>query len=176
MQHAAADSVLVLVDLQARLMPHITHGDRVVAEALRLARIAQLLAVPVIGTEQHPDALGANIAELKALCSSTVAKFHFDACRDGLVERLPPERGHAIVAGCEAHVCVLQTALGLQAAGLTVTVVSDAVGSRTERNHQAALARLAGAGITCATVEMLAFEWLGDCRHPRFREVLALVK
>ena len=169
-------AVLILVDLQQRLLPSIADGPAVVREALRLAQIARLLDVPVIGTEQNPDALGPNLPELKALCDSTLAKHHFDACRDGLVAALPAGRRHVVVAGSEAHVCVLQTSLSLQAAGLHVTVVIDAIGSRTRQNRQAAVDRLAGAGITCATVEMVAFEWLETCRHPRFREVLALIK
>jgi len=176
MPHTTEDAVLILVDIQQRLLPSIADGDAMVREALRLAQIARLLDVPVIGTEQNPAALGPNLPELKALCHSTLTKHHFDACRDGLVAALPARRRHAIVAGSEAHVCVLQTAFGLQAAGLDVTVVSDAIGSRTDRNRQAAVARLAGAGITCASVEMVAFEWLETCNHPRFREVLALIR
>lgn len=176
MLHTATDSVLILVDLQQRLLPAIAGGERMVREAVRLASVARLLDVPVIGTEQNPAALGPNLPELKALCDHTLAKLHFDACRDGLVAALPPQRRQAIVAGSEAHVCVLQTALGLLLAGYAVTVVTDAIGSRTERNWQAAVARLGSAGVTCATVEMVAFEWLATCHHPRFREVLALVK
>lgn len=113
MLHTATDSVLILVDLQQRLLPAIAGGERMVREAVRLASIARLLSVPVIGTEQNPEALGPSLPEL---------------------------------------------------------------GSRTECNWQTAVARLGSAGVTCATVEMVAFEWLDTCRHPRFRDVLALIK
>lgn len=176
MQHASHEAVLILVDFQHKLLPKIAGGEGVVAEAVRLARIARLLEVPVIGTEQHPAALGHNLDAVRELCDVTLAKHHFDACKDGLVTQLPSGRGHAIVAGCEAHVCMLQTCLGLLAAGLRVTVVIDAIGSRTAANRDAAVARLGAAGVTCATVEMVAFEWLDSCRHPRFREALALIK
>lgn len=176
MQHARDEAVLILVDLQHKLLPKIAGGEQVVTEAVRLARIARLLDVPVIGTEQHPAALGHNLDAVRELCDATLAKHHFDACKDGLVAQLPPARRHAIVAGCEAHVCVLQTCLGLLDAGLRVTVVVDAIGSRTPASRDAAIARLGAASVTCATVEMVAFEWLDSCRHPRFREALALIK
>ncbi len=176
MLHDAAGSVLVLVDFQARLMPAIHEGERVVAEAVRLANIARLLGVPVIGTEQSPGSLGGNIGEIKRLCDQTLAKDHFDACRDGLADRLPAGRNHVVVAGCEAHVCVLQTVAGLLGQGLQVTVVLDAIGSRKASSREAAIDRMRGGGVAMATVEMLAFEWMRTSRHARFREVLGFVK
>lgn len=175
----ARKSSLVLVDYQARLMPAIHAADDVVAKALVLARAAQLLEVPVIGTEQNPERLGPNTGALARWCRHTVAKTHFDACADGLLAALAehaPARRQVIVAGCEAHVCMLQTALGLLRAGLEVHVVDNACGSRRPADHAAAMHRLRQAGAVIVTHEMVLFEWLHDCRHPRFREVLALVK
>ncbi|WP_020202126.1 isochorismatase family protein, partial [Cupriavidus sp. WS] len=126
----AEDSVLVLVDLQARLMPAIHDGERVLRECARLARIAGMLGVPVIGTEQSPASLGQNLAEIRQLCGLTVAKDHFDGCEDGLAEALPAGRKTVAIAGCEAHVCVLQTAMGLLRRGYGVSLVTDAAGSR----------------------------------------------
>ena len=83
---------------------------------------------------------------------------------------------HRGLAGCEAHVCLLQTALDLLDEEFDVWVVTDACGSRTERNRDAAFDRLAGAGAELVTTEMVAFEWLRTAEHPRFREVLALIK
>ncbi|VWB57749.1 isochorismatase [Burkholderia lata] len=176
MLHVSDDSVIVLVDFQTRLMPVIHDGVAVVTQAVRLARIAQILEVPVMGTEQSPVQLGRNVPEIKELCSNTVVKDHFDACAEGLVDALPAGRNSVIVAGCEAHVCVLQTAFGLLRSGRTVTVVSDAVGSRKTIDRDAGIARLRAAGVQIATVEMIAFEWLGSSRHPRFRDVLRLIK
>ncbi|KER67721.1 isochorismatase [Burkholderia cepacia] len=176
MLHVSDDSVIVLVDFQARLMPAIHEGVSVVAQAVRLARIAQIVGVPVMGTEQSPVQLGRNVPEIKELCANTVVKDHFDACAEGLVDALPAGRNSVIVAGCEAHVCVLQTAFGLLRSGRKVTVVSDAVGSRKTIDRDAGIARLGAAGAQIATVEMIAFEWLGSSRHPRFRDVLRLIK
>ena len=197
----ADESQLVLVDYQARLMPAIHEGPRVLANALRLAQMAQALDVPTWGTEQNPDKLGPNPPELRALCRKTLAKMHFSAVADGLadwlrpparpqggnVRSLPkhlqkppaarePERPSIVIAGCEAHVCLLQTALELLEQELEVWVVTDACGSRSERNRDAAFDRLAGAGAELVTTEMVAFEWLRTAEHPAFKPVQSLIK
>jgi len=192
------DSQLVLIDFQARLMPAIHDGQAVLANARRLARAARLLGVPVWATEQNPAGLGGTDAELATLCDRVVNKLAFSAAealqplltppapRGGNARSLPrhlqkaqpaqPERGTLVLAGCEAHVCLLQTALELLEQEWDVCVVTDACGSRTDRNRDAAFDRLAGAGCELVTTEMIGFEWLRDCRHPRFKEWLALIK
>ncbi|MCP3726061.1 isochorismatase family protein [Paraburkholderia sp. CNPSo 3272] len=176
MLHSLSESIVVLIDFQTRLMPSIHDGASLTAQALRLGRIARSLDVPVIGTEQNPGALGENAQEIRDLCSMTVAKHHFDATVDGLFEALPEGRTRVIVAGCEAHVCVLQTAVGLLQRGLSVTLVIDAIGSRKAVDKEAAIARMHKAGIEVASVEMVAFEWLRSSQHPRFRDILQLIK
>ena len=172
----ANKAVLVIVDLQGRLMPAIHGGHAVLAQNVRLARIAQLLEIPVLATEQNSARLGPNATEIAALCQNTLQKTHFGACEDGLHDILPPGRTQIIVTGCEAHVCMLQTAVGLLERDYDVIIAIDAVGSRLPSSRDAALSRLGILGAQLLTVEMLAFEWLRDCRHPRFREVLALIK
>ncbi|MBX3659295.1 MAG: isochorismatase family protein [Ramlibacter sp.] len=198
----AEDSQLVLVDYQQRLMPALHEGAQALANAVRLARIAHRLGVTVWGTEQSPDKLGGNDPELRSLCKRTLAKQHFNAVADGLGEWLrPPARaqqggnarslprhlqkaapppapgpGTVVLAGCEAHVCLLQTALALIEEELDVWVVTDACASRTERNRDAAFDRLAGAGAELVTTEMVAFEWLASADHPEFKAVQALIK
>lgn len=177
----AADSQLVLVDYQSRLMPAIHDGPAVLANALTLARIARRLDLPVWGTEQNPTRLGPNDASLRELCHETLTKMQFGAAAEGLAEKLAATardtgRKTIVTGGCEAHVCLLQTALQLIDGGFTVAVVTDACGSRTERNRDAGYQRLAAAGATLVTTEMVAFEWLGSCEHPAFKDVLALIK
>jgi nicotinamidase-related amidase len=194
------DSQLVLVDYQARLMPALEDGSAALANAVRLAQAAQLFSVPIWGTEQNPDKLGPNAPELRALCQKTLAKMHFSACADGLVELLrpparapsgnarslpkhlqkpqaaAPERPSIVIAGCEAHVCLMQTALDLLEEEFEVWVVTDACASRTLRNRDAAYDRLAGAGAELVTTEMVLFEWLRTAESPVFKQVQALIK
>ena len=157
-----------------------------------------MLQVPVWGTEENPSGLGGNLPEVRALCGKTLAKMHFSAVEEGLGEWLrpepkapqgnarslpkhlqkpaAPERNMVIIAGCEAHVCLLQTALDLLEDEFDVWVVTDACSSRTERNRDAAFDRLAGAGAELVTTEMVAFEWLRTAEHPAFKAVLDIVK
>lgn len=194
----AAESQLVLVDYQARLMPALFESAAVLANALRLAQLAQLVGVPVWGTEQNPSKLGENAPALRALCQRTLAKMHFSAVEEGLGEWLrppvkapqgnarslpkhlqkaaAPERSMVVIAGCEAHVCLLQTALDLLEDEFEVWVVTDACTSRTERNRDAAFDRLAGAGAELVTTEMVGFEWLRTAEHPEFKAAQALIK
>ena len=207
----ADDSQLVLLDYQTRLMPAIFENELVIANAVRLARMAQSLQIPVWGTEQSPDKLGSNVdpvrVAIEAADGKTLVKSHFSAVTDGLGDWLRPSvrqpnhghqsRGNArslpkhlqkpapevqagrstiVVAGCEAHVCLLQTALDLLEEDFDVWVVTDACSSRTERNRDAAFDRLAGNGAELVTTEMVAFEWLGSAEHPAFNEILGLIK
>ena len=197
----AEDSQLVLVDYQQRLMPSIHEGELVLANAARLARIAQLLQVPVWATEENPEGLGGTVEALQPLVAGRVlSKMAFDGssvllprlkpagkpAQGGNARSLPkhlqkaappvPARESIVLAGCEAHVCLMQTALGLLEEELDVWVVTDACSSRSERNRDAAFDRLAAAGAELVTTEMVAFEWLRDAGHPRFRDVLTIVK
>lgn len=171
-------SALLVVDFQARLMPAIEDGAAVVANARRLLDAAVLLDVPSLFTEQNPRGLGATVSEL-AQTNAEQAMLHkmtFDACRARDTLDWLPDRPDLIVIGCEAHVCVLQTALGLLEAGRKVFVVQDAVGSRRVESKAVALQRMARHGAEIVTAEMVIFEWLESAEHPRFREVMALVK
>jgi nicotinamidase-related amidase len=139
----AADSALLLIDLQAKLVPALADGEVIVARAVRLAEAARLLDVPIRATEQYPAGLGPTVPELAGYPSATLAKTAFSAARDpdfpGL---LPAGVSKVVIAGCEAHVCVQQTVADLLEAGREVYLVTDAVGSRFADDK----ARRAGAG------------------------------
>jgi Isochorismatase family len=176
----AQDCTLLLVDLQERLMPMIDRGEQVLKEALFLGAVARVLGLKRIGTEQNPAGLGHNATAVRELCETTLSKMHFDACKDGLLGLLPspgsPQSHQIVVAGCEAHVCLLQTSLGLLEAGFQVFVVAEACGSRSPENHRLAMNRLAKAGADIVSSEMVAFEWLNSCKNPAFKTVLNLIK
>ncbi|MAW87973.1 MAG: isochorismatase [Phyllobacteriaceae bacterium] len=169
-------SLLLVIDFQARLMPAIHGGEAAIRNANRLIEASRLMDVPRLFTEQNPKGLGATVADIAVQDDPVVAKQAFDVCREpGFLERIAADR-HVVVAGCEAHVCVLQTVLGLLAAGRSAFVVCDAIGSRNPDNRDAALARMAGHGAQIVTTEMVLFEWLRSAEHPAFRETVALIK
>lgn len=193
---------LVLMDYQVRLMPAMVDGPAVLANAVRLAELAALVAVPVFATEQNPSRLGPTADALRSALDTsrarTLSKMHFSAVEEGLGEWLRPvpqspqgntrslpkhlqksaaaPRQSIVLAGCEAHICLLQTALDLLEDEFDVWVVTDACTARTERNRDAAFDRLAAAGVELVTTEMVAYEWLRSAEHPVFKAMLGLVK
>lgn len=169
-------TILLIIDMQSKLMPAIEDHAYVLGQCIRLAKVAQQLDIPIIGTEENPASLGENHPELKVLCQQTVTKFHFDGCRDGLINHIPTDRKQLVLVGCEAHVCLMQTALGLIEHGYAVTIAIDAIGSRQSIDKTMASLHLKESGATLKTVEMLAFEWLKTCKHPSFKNTLALIK
>lgn len=173
----ASGSALLLVDLQQRLMPAIHDGEAVVANAVRLAEGAALLDVPVCATEQNPAGLGPTVDALAAYPQMVLPKMAFGAVAEpGFATLLPPGTEEIVVAGCEAHVCVLQTVLGLLAARHRVLLVADAIGSRAPSNKTAAVDRMQRHGAEVVTTEMVLFEWLRDAHHPNFRAVQKLIR
>ncbi|HMS26228.1 MAG TPA: isochorismatase family protein [Burkholderiaceae bacterium] len=191
-------SQLVLIDIQSKLVPAMFEGADVIANALRLAKAARLMRVPITVTEQYPQGLGHTVSDLADYARAPLVKMAFSAVDDGLIEHLNDigtpkaapnakslpkhlqkprqnERPEIIVAGMEAHVCVLQTVLGLLDE-FDVHVVTDACTSRTERNRDAAYDRLAAEGASLVTTEMVLFEWLKSAEHEHFKAVQQLIK
>lgn len=170
-------STLLIIDFQKRLMQAIDRGDAAVVNAKRLLDAAALLEIPVVVTEQNPKGLGATLDELAISGQPVIVKMEFDASQAaGFFDGLPEDRPDLVVAGCEAHVCVLQTVLGLLDRGRRVYVARDALGSRTAENKEAAIARMERHGAEIVTAEMIVFEWLQTAAHPRFRETAALIR
>lgn len=170
----AADSALVVIDMQERLAAVMPARESVVRAAGILLQAAARLNIPVLVTEQYPQGLGATVPEVAAKLpegSMRVEKTSFSACA-----ALPLTRPQVVLAGMEAHVCVLQTALELAAAGREVFLVGDAVCSRTEANYFNALARAQAAGIVVTNVESVLFEWLRDAAHEHFRALSRLIR
>lgn len=170
-------SALLIIDFQQRLMPAIEGGGAAVANVRRLLQAADMLGVPILFTEHNAGGLGPTIPDLAAFANGRLAhKVTFDACRaPAFLDRLADRRG-IVVAGCETHVCVLQTVLGLLDAGRQVYLVRDAVGSRRPESKETAIRRMERHGAEIVTAEMVVFEWLGSAEHPRFRDAVAMIK
>ena len=157
-------------------MPAIHQGEEVLQQCIKIAKIAKLLDIPIVATEQSPQSLGHNVDAIAQLCKTTVTKDYFDACQDGLIHTLSKNREHLILAGCETHVCVMQTALELLRQNFKVSILVDAIGSRRSLDRDLALHRLGSSGASLLTVEMLAFEWLGTASNASFKSALAIIK
>jgi nicotinamidase-related amidase len=167
-------SVLLVVDVQQRLLPAIHDGPQVLANCLWLIRLAQRLQVPAVASEHYPRGLGRSIPAVRQLLPPTafVEKVFFSCVAGEVLERLPEyDREQWVVAGTEAHVCVLQTVLDLCAAGKKAFVVADAVGSRRPLDRDLALDRMGRNGAQIVSREMVAFEWLKRAGTDLFREI-----
>ncbi len=183
-------SILVVIDLQGKLV-HLVHRPAQVLETTRrLMKLAELFSVPVVLTEQYPKGLGPTEAGLRAVFDGLTTptffleKTAFGCCGDAGFEpllqqarpSLPLERRQVVVAGIEAHVCVLQTVLELLGSGCEVHLCWDAVSGRGEEYRRHALDRMAAAGATLTNHESVAFEWARDKNHPGFKALSALMK
>ena len=167
-------SVLLVIDVQAKLAPFIHDNAAVVEACVWLARVAERIGVPVVVTEHFPEKIGATLESVRAVTQSAqyVGKQCFSAQDDGCLRGTAVEKQRqVIICGTEAHVCVQQTALSLRWAGKQVFVVADASGSRDPANRDLAFERMRGHGIEIVSREMVAFEWLQRGGTDLFREV-----
>jgi nicotinamidase-related amidase len=179
----ASDSVLIVVDAQERLAAAMD------AAAVRcmtrnigiLLASAACLDIPVLATEQYTKGLGPTLAEIAARFPEKTPRLEktcFSCAGDeALVRALDSTgRSQAILAGMEAHVCVLQTALQVASGGRDVFVVADACCSRNPAHHANAMDRIRACGAVVANTESIVFEWLRDARHPQFKALSALLR
>ena len=183
-------SILVVIDLQGKLVQMVHQPAQVLEVSRRLLRLAELFAVPVVLTEQYPKGLGLTEASVRqafdALTTPTffLDKTSFGCCGDPAFEALlqkarpglDPARRQFVVAGIEAHVCVMQTVLELRASGQEVHVCWDGVSGRGEEYRKYALERMASAGATLTNHESVAFEWARDKNHAQFKALSNLMK
>jgi nicotinamidase-related amidase len=176
--YRAAESVLVVVDLQEKLLAKMPGAGALVHSVGFLIDVAEALNVPVRATEQYPNGLGPTTPQIaQRFRQPVLAKTSFSCCgAPGFLDELKTlGRSAVTLVGMEAHVCVAQTALDLLAAGFQVLLPHDAVSSRHSIDQEVALRRLQQAGVTVTTAEAVAFDWTGDANHPAFKAVSKLV-
>lgn len=173
-------SALVVIDMQQRLVPAMLAPARTLKNAVLLIEAARELSVPVFLTEQYPAGLGKTMEEIAtvAVDCPVFEKVHFSCMKDQAFANAltAVDRRQIVLAGMEAHICVVQTAASLLEAGYEVFVVSDATASRSAESEEACLQRLSAAGVGIVTTEMVVFEWLGKAGTPAFKKMLPKVK
>lgn len=173
----AENSVLVEIDIQDKFLAITPNAPALVRNACFLLDVATTLDVPIRATVQYPKGLGPTNAEVAKRLPAIVEKTAFSCCGAGtfLEELEMLQRPNVVLVGLETHVCVMQTALDLLEAGLHVFLPVDALAARFATDHGAALQRMDRAGAVLTTVEAIAFEWLRDAAHPKFKAVSKLV-
>jgi nicotinamidase-related amidase len=176
----AKDSVLVVIDMQERLVPAMQAPARTLKNAKLLLIAAQECGVPVILTEQYPQGLGRTMPDVLKVVGDAkiIPKMHFSCMEDEGFSNAFKSLGRkqAVLAGMEAHICVVQSAASLIEEGYEVFVVSDATASRSAESENACLQRLSASGVGVVTTEMAVFEWLGKAGTPAFKKLLPFIK
>jgi nicotinamidase-related amidase len=177
-QMSAADTGLLVIDVQEKLMARIPAADAVVRNIAFLIDSARLLGMPIAATEQYPKGLGPTVPELAQRLPERPDKIAFSCCAvPAVVEGFRrAARPKILLAGIESHVCVLQTALDLLALDFRVFVAADAVASRYAVDHDWALRRLDRSGAILTTSETAVFEWVGGAGSPQFKRISQLVQ
>ncbi|WP_142850811.1 hydrolase [Telmatospirillum sp. J64-1] len=176
----AEDSCLLVVDVQERLVPVMSDPRAVLKTGAFLMRAARRLDVSIVVSEHLPEKIGPTMFDLRELAppDSFVSKCHFSCAHEpAVLEHLNAlGKRQIVLCGTEAHVCVLQSALGLKAEGFDVYCVTDACGSRNPANAQAAYERMRMNGVTTMTAEMAVFEWLNRADTQAFKDLIPHIK
>jgi nicotinamidase-related amidase len=177
-----ASVALVVLDLQAKLVPAVFEPQRVIRNSQLLLRLAQLLEIPTVLTCQYPKGLGNILPEITQLAPGIepIEKTSFGCFGEpDFLRRLKqraPQATSLLVAGVESHICVMQTVLGALEAGYLVHVAADATSSRTEENWQIGLNRMERAGAVLSSTEMTIYELLRKSNTPEFKVLLPFLK
>lgn len=174
-------TALLVVDLQEKLMPAIDGREAVIENTRKLLRLAAILSMPVLATTQYEKGLGATVTGIAELLDhEPIDKVCFGCMGDAVFRQrlsavLPPG-GAVLLCGVEAHICVMQTALGMREQGYTVHLASDAAGSRSRANAELGRERMRGAGVVISSTEMAIYELLQNSRRPEFKQMLPFLK
>lgn len=174
------DTLLVIIDIQTKLLNVIFEKERLVSNCGKLIQTAKILQIPMITTEQYPRGMGPTDSEIVQLLEDTKAieKLHFSCCGVDAFNKKIESFGkkQIVVIGIEAHVCVLQTVHDLLHQGYFVYIPYDAVSSRKESDYRNALERMRQAGAVIGSVESAIFELLEKAGTPVFKEVSKIIK
>lgn len=177
-----AQCVLVVVDIQEKLLPAVLQREDVVRNSRLLIRLAAILEIPVMMTAQYPRGLGHTVPEIAELLPDVkeVGKDEFGCfgCEEfrTALHGLPGKRTTMLLCGMESHICVTQTALGALESGYMVHVASDALGARSDWNWRMGLKRMEAAGCVISSTEMMMYELLGRSGTAHFKEMLQYIK
>ncbi len=181
MQISAEDSVLIIIDVQEKLFAVVNEQDRLVRNLIKLIRTCKLLDIPIIITEQYPRGIGHTIEVIKqelgdAYCPIEKTSFSCFGCPEFERRLLELGRRTLLLTGIELHICVYQTAIDALVRGYKPVVIYDATSSRLRPDYEVCLHRLLHKGVDVATTDMIIFELLKDASHPKFKDVLKIVK
>jgi nicotinamidase-related amidase len=174
------DTLLLIIDLQEAMLKAIPDCEVVLGKTVQLIEAALVLGVPIVVTEQYKKGLGGTHPQVleKIEAPNIFCKEHFSACLEpGFLPAIDSfHKKQVVVAGTEAHVCVLQTCLDMILAGFQVHLAADAVASRRVENKDTAIFQMQQAGAVISSAEIVIFEWAERANTDEFRKVLPIVR
>ena len=171
---------LVIVDVQGKLARVMYNAEKLLSNILIMVKAAKILNIPIIWCQQNPQALGETVGEIAEQLADKrpINKMSFSCAGEAefvkAIEAINPSE--VLLVGIESHVCICQTAIDLMRMGIGVSVIADAVSSRTAENREMAIERMKSKGAEITTTEMLLFELLRTAEHSDFRQIAKLVK
>lgn len=176
----AKESMVLLIDMQERLLPHIYGQQKIIDRTKILLQGLKALDIPLLHNQQYKKGLGDTSADLLPLLGGvpTFEKRSFSVCDDELAMAhiAEQDRKTCLLFGVETHICVMQTALDLLDRGYQPVLITDACSSRSPYDHEIGIARMASAGVRLATVESILFELLRSSKSAQFKAISMLVK
>ncbi|SCG81645.1 isochorismatase family protein [Proteiniborus sp. DW1] len=173
------EAVLMIIDIQERLVPAMKYGKKVIYNTNILISAAQKMHIPVIGTEQYPKGLGSTVSEISVNIDKDLIyeKMSFTGYTEEVKQALKSiGRKKVIITGMETHVCVFQTARDLLEDGYQVFIAEDAVCSRTKENYKNGLSLMDKMGAVISNTETIVFDLLKVSGTPVFKELSKLIK
>ena len=180
MRIPVCESVCLVIDIQEKLFPHMQDRDQLVLNCQKLIRGLSVLDVPFIVTEQYPKGVGSTIEPIKSIIpgADPLEKISFSCCGDEKFDSSLKNfhRKYIIIAGIEAHVCVLQTVLDLAEQGYQPVVIEDCISSRKLNDKIVAVQRMRQEGAIISTVESILFELCQQAGTETFKQISKMVK
>ncbi len=178
---AREHTALLVVDVQEKLFPYVENSCHVMQAMQKVVSAFQILRLPIYVSEQYPKGLGLTVANLKGLLGDKQhyhTKTAFSCLDDMELKRtlLDTDIKQWVLIGIEAHVCILQSAKDLLGAGKQVTVLNDAISSRSIFDYSTAIAELRDCGARITSTETVLFELLRDSKVAEFKEISQLIK
>ena len=171
------DCLLLVIDIQERLIPVVHQHEEVIHNANILLKGMEILGVPVIVTEQYPKGLGNTCKEIILGDDAKVLeKITFSCMANDYIKECVQAKKQIIICGVEAHICVLKTALDLLDEGYQVHLITDAVSSRKKENKQVAIERMKQSGVFISSTEMILFQLLDKAGTEEFKLISKLIK
>ena len=173
------NTLLLVIDLQEKLMPAIYESDKIIKNSACLLKVFEMYGIKKIATEQYPKGLGQSVSEIKENLDddNIFSKTSFDAITDEVSSYLKENKiTNVVITGAETHICVYQTVRRLLFEGYKVFVVEDAVSSFNEKQKALGLKAMSDMGASLVNTEMLMFDLASDAKDENFKEISKMVK